>query len=164
VLEARYAELEAADEDKRRARMRRQPLLLIGLTAALVLGIGVVASVDLRRLETPGGVGLRWTQAAVFGDCADYFDFSVADAGTVDDRPRSQVCRDLREAPKDARANNLQIGLRVDRVATSGRTAVVGLVLTRLEQQKPLELQLLRVDGQWKVLRDGRTCGSVGCA
>src|SRR3954452_14618712 len=95
-LEARYAEREAAGEERRRARMRRQPLLLIGLVGALVLGIGVVSSVDLRRLQTPQGVALRWTQAAVFGDCDDYLHFSVGSSLDADDRSRADLCRDLR--------------------------------------------------------------------
>src|SRR3954470_11518509 len=95
-LEARYAELEAAAEERRRARMRRQPLLLIGLVGVLVLGIGIVSSVDLRRLRTPQGVALRWTQAAVFGDCGDYLHFSTGSSEDTDDRSRDELCRDLR--------------------------------------------------------------------
>src|SRR4051795_7892826 len=133
-LEARYAELEAAAEERRRgregraaplllrlgggvgagrgARMRRQPLFLIGLVGVLVLGIGIVSSIDLRRLRTPQGVALRWTQAAVFGDCDDYLHFSVG----TDDRSRDELCRDLRAATADARRHNIDIGLHVREV------------------------------------------------
>src|SRR3954452_12192338 len=106
-LEARYAELETAAEERRRAGMRRQPLLLIGLVGVLVLGTGIVSSIDLRRLRTPQGVALRWTQAATFGDCDDYFRYSTG----VLDRPRSEVCRALRASTEDARQNNAEIGL-----------------------------------------------------
>ena len=65
---------------------------------------------------------------------------------------------------EDARSNSLRIGLRVDRVTRSGSTAVLRLVLTRGDEDSSLELQLVRRGEDWKVLRDSRTCGSVGCA
>jgi hypothetical protein len=160
--EDRYAELEAAGEERRRARMRRQPLILIALVNVLVLGIAATATVDLRRLRTPQGVALRWTQSAVFGDCDDYRTFSVSDQ--VESRPVAQVCRDLRAATAEARSNNLSIGLVVDRVQRQGGRATVGITLTRAGKKTPLALTLVRRGGRWKVLRDAATCGSVGCA
>src|SRR3954462_2820657 len=106
-LEARYAELEAAGEERRRARMRRQPLFLIGLVGVLVLGIAIVSSIDLRRLRTPQGVALRWTQAGVFGDCDADLPFSTGPHA----RSRGDLCRDLRAASRDARQHNVEIGL-----------------------------------------------------
>jgi hypothetical protein len=159
-VEARYAELEAAADDKRRARMRRQPLLLIGLVGALVLGTGIVSSVDLRRLRTPQGVALRWTQAATFGDCDDYFRFST---GALD-RPRAEVCRSLRAATEDARQNNAEIGLAVRKVTTTGTTGVVLLDVSRKADVRHAQLDLVRKDGRWLVVRDAISCAVVLCA
>lgn len=156
----RYAELEAAAEDKRRARLRRQPLVLIALTAVLIVAVGLVASVDLRRLRTPQGVALRWTQAAVFGGCDDYLHFST---GTLD-RPRADVCRSLRAATQDARQNNLQIGLVVKEVSTRGSSSTVVLQISRENEVRRAELHLRRLDGRWQVLRDDVSCAVVGCA
>ena len=162
TVEARYAELEAAGEERRRARMRRQPLILVALVQVLVVGIALTAAVDLRRLRTPQGVALRWTQAAVFGDCDDYRTFSVSDE--IESRPATQVCRDLRAATAEARNNNLSIGLVVDRVRRDGERATVSITLTRAGKRTPLSVTLVRRDGEWKVLRDTATCGFVGCA
>ncbi len=160
-LEARYAELEALGEEKRLARMRRQPLILIGLLEFLVIGIGVVASVDLRRLATPQGVALRWTQAATFGDCDDYFHFST---GPSDERTRDKVCQDLRSQTKDARSHNAQIGLVVKAVTTHASSSVVLLDVTRGQDVRHAELHLRRSGGRWKVLRDATSCAVVLCA
>ena len=117
-VEARYAELEAVAEAKRRVKAKRQPLLLMGLVNALVLGIGVTAMVDLRRLQTPEGTALRWTQAAVFGDCDDYLSYSVGDRTRSDERSPDELCRDLRASTRQARAESARIGLTLGRVLT----------------------------------------------
>ena len=158
-LEARYAELEARADEKRRARMRRQPLLLIGLVGALVLAIGVVSSVDLRRLRTPQGVALRWAQAAIFGDCDDYLRFSTG----PDDRPRLDVCRDLRAMTEEARQHNVEIGLVVRQVTTRGSTAVVLLDVTRKDDVRHAQLDERRSGGRWLVVRDATSCAVVLC-
>jgi hypothetical protein len=158
-VEDRYAAAEAAAETRRRARMRRQPLLLIGLVGALVLGVGVVASIDLRRLRTPEGVALRWTQAAVLGDCKDYVHYSTGS----EDRPQAQLCRDLRAATEDARQHNAEIGLRVRAVERHGSSAVVLLDVTRSSDLRHARLDLHRSAGRWLVVRDGTTCGVVTC-
>ena len=159
-VERRYAELEEAADAKRRAKLRRQPLILIALTAGLVIGTGVVASVDLRRLRTPEGVALRWTQAAVFGDCDDYLSFSTGPF----DRPRADVCRSLRANTEDARRDNAQIGLKVTRVTTSGRSAVVLLTIRRQGDTREAQLDLRKVSGRWRVVRDDVSCAVVLCA
>lgn len=131
---------------------------------ALVLGIGVVATVDLRRLQTPGGTALRWVQAAVFGECDDYLTFSVAAGDVPDGRSRAALCDDLRTATARARVEQLQIGLRVGAVEEHGQRAAVAVVLTRHGVPVTLHLTLVRRDGHWRVLRDAATCQSVGCA
>src|SRR4051794_16025646 len=159
-LEARYAELEAAAEERRRARMRRQPLLLIALVGVLVLGIGIVSSVDLRRLRTPQGGALRWAQAAVFGDCDGYLHFS----GGTDDRSRDELCRDLRAATADARRHNIDIGLHVRDVEQHDGRAVVAVDITRQGETRRAQVDLRRSGGRWVVERDATTCALVGCA
>lgn len=162
-LEARYAELEAAAEATRRARLRRQPLILIALTAALVIGTGLVASVDLRRLQTPQGVALRWTQAALFGNCDDYLRYSTGPL----DRPRADVCRSLQSATEDARRHNAEIGLRVANVTTQGATSLVVLRISRMDgasRASTARLDLRRVGGRWRVVRDATSCAVVACA
>lgn len=138
--------------------------MLLALVDALVLGIGITASVDLRRLQTPGGTALRWTQAAVFGDCVDYLEFSVADPTRPDSRSRDELCADLRAATADERNEQLRIGLRLQQVTQRGDRADVQVLLTRHDQPTPVRMHLVRRDGRWKVLRDAVTCGSVGCA
>ena len=144
--------------------MRRQPLLLIALVGALVLGTALVSTVDLRRLRTPQGVALRWTQAATFGDCGDYLHFSVAPSSTPAARPRAELCRALRAVTADARRHNVEIGLAVRRVSRSGADAVVLLDVTRKGDVRRAELHLRRTGGRWLVVRDDTTCAVVGCA
>jgi hypothetical protein len=163
TLDDRYAAAEAAAEAKRRAKARRQPLVLIALMNVLVLGIGFTAVVDLRRLETPTGTALRWVQAAVFGDCTDYLTFSAA-GGPPDERSRQQLCADLRAVTADARNERLRIGLRVQGARTAGATAEVRLELVRQGHPTALRVHLVRRHKRWVVLRDAVTCGSVGCA
>ena len=158
-MEARYAEQEAAAEDKRRARMQRQPLLMIALVGALVLGIGVVSSVDLRRLRTPQGVALRWTQAATFGDCDDYLHFSTG----PDDRARADLCRDLRATTEDARQHNIEIGLTVRHVTHLGSSATVLIDVSRAGEVRHAQIELTRASGRWLVVREGTSCTVVQC-
>ncbi len=162
--ERRYGEMEAAAEGARRARARRQPLILIGLVNALVLGTGVTASIDLRRLQTPGGTALRWTQAAVFGDCDDYLAYSVPDSTTADERSPSELCRDLRASTEQARADSVRIGLQLGRVLPQPYGVEVEIVLSRSGTPVPLAMRLVQVDGHWRVVRNELTCASVGCA
>ena len=159
-LDARYAELEAEADDKRAARMRRQPLVLIALVGGLVLAVGLVSSVDLRRLRTPQGVALRWAQAAVFGDCDDYLHYSTG----PDQRPRMDVCRDLRAMTEEARQHNTEIGLTVRQVTTHGSTAVVVLEVTRKDDVREAQIDERRSGGRWLVVRDATTCAVVLCA
>lgn len=163
TLEETYRRLEAEAEEKRRAKMRRQPLLLVGLVGALVLGIGITAAIDLRRLATPGGTALTWTQAAVFGDCDDYLEYSVAD-GLQDTRSPEQLCRDLRSATADARATSATIGLTLGQVQERGDRAEVAVTLVRDRRPQEVRMRLVRTDDRWRVVRDTAACAVVGCA
>ena len=156
----RYAELEELTAARQRARMRRQPLILIGLLEVLVVAVGVVASIDLRRLQTPQGVALRWTEAATFGDCDDYLHFSTG----ADDRTRDDICRVLRGMTEDARQHNLQIRLAVTSVATHGSSSVVTLDVGPTQDPRHAVLHLRKQGGRWLVVRDAGTCTVVLCA
>ena len=145
-------------------KTRRQQVILLLVVNALVLAIGLVAAVDLSRLRTPGGTALRWVQAAVFGDCGDYLDFSVADIDAPETRSPKELCTDLREATAQARNDQLRIGLHRGSVVTRRADATVSIVLTRDGKATPLTIHLVRRDGRWRVLRDAATCSSVGCA
>jgi len=147
-----------------RARVRRQTVTLLLVLNALVLGISLVAAVDLRRLATPEGTALRWVQAAVFGDCEDYLRYSVADPELPERRAESELCQDLRQATAEARRNSLTIGLGIGTVEEQESTATVSVLLRRAEQPTVLTVHLVRRDGDWRVLRDRGTCESVGCA
>jgi hypothetical protein len=145
-------------------RARRQRVLLLVVINALVLAIGVVASIDLRRLATPGGTALRWVQSAVFGDCGDYLGFSVADPSAAETRSPDELCRDLRQATAQARADQLRIGLRLGPVTRMGQRALAHITLTRAGKDTTVTVHLVRRHDHWRVLRDAATCASVGCA
>lgn len=163
AVELRYRELEAAEEIKRLRKQRRQPLLLLALINALVLGTGATAAVDLRRLNTPGGAALAWTQAAVFGDCDDYQAYSVAVDPAADRRTSQELCRDLRATTEQARSQSLTIGITRDRAVQKGNAATVELTVTRRSVPTSVLLSLERKDGQWRVLRTAEAC-RIGCA
>ncbi len=162
-IEWRYREAEALAEARRRVKMRRQPWLLLGLVNVLIIGTGLTAAVDLRRLQTPGGAALAWTQAAVFGDCEDYLSFSLPQDGLEDRRTPVELCQDLRAATAQARAQSLTIGLTRGRVTQTGDRASVDLVVTRQAVPLSVTVSMVRDDGQWKVVRDDDAC-RIGCA
>lgn len=143
-------------------RLRRQPLILIALFDVLVLAVGSTAAIDLRRLQTPTGTALAWTQAALFGDCADYRRYSVPDV--TDRRGPDQRCQDLRTRTQDNRAASASIALRRRDSRTTGSTATVHLQVIRKGAPNTAELHLRWVGGQWLVLLDATTCSNVGCA
>lgn len=163
-VEEQFRAMEAEAEERRRAKARRQPLLLIALVGTLVLGIGITAAVDLRRLATPGGTALKWTQAAVFGDCEDYLRYSVAERTSSDERSPDELCRDLRASTAKARADSITIGLELGRVLDQPYGAEVEVVLTRDKTPTSVAMKLVKVDGRWRVVRNALTCSSVGCA
>jgi hypothetical protein len=138
--------------------------MLLAVINALTLSVGLVATVDLRRLATPGGTALRWVQAAVFGDCADYLEFSEPAPGNEDPRSEQEICKDLHAATVDARRDQLKIGLHLGPVMKGAREAVVQIAITRDDTSTGVNVHLVRRGGHWRVLRDQATCSSVGCA
>lgn len=163
TVEQRYLIAEQAAELKRSAKQRRQPLILLALVNVLILGVAVTAVIDLRRLHTAGGAALVWTQAALFGECDDYLNYSVPDPSVSDPRSPARLCHDLRAATGSARAQSGKIGLRLEHVDSSGRRSTVRLLLTRDEKPATVSLRLEKIDGRWRVVRDALTCGSIGC-
>lgn len=153
-----------AEERERLARMRakarRQPLILIILFNLLIVAVGTTAVVDLRRLQTPSGTGLRWLQAALYGDCKDYLTYSLPDPTRPDRRTHDQLCQDVRSASAAAQAESARVGLNL-RLISNDRVAVQ---LTRKGVTRTVLLHVVRRDGHWRVLRDELTCRSVGCA
>jgi hypothetical protein len=143
---------------------RRQRLALLVVVNLLILGSGLVTAVDLRRLRTPGGTALRWVEAAVFGVCGDYLEFSVPDTDAPDQRSDEDLCRDLRASTDEARTQVASIGLRLGSVTEHGSAATAAVTLTRAGRDAQLQIHLVRRDGRWRVLRDAATCASVGCA
>jgi hypothetical protein len=163
TVEERYAEMEAAAEERRRISARRQPLILLAVLNVLILFTALTAALDLRRLRTPEGRALAWTQAAVFGDCDDYFEFSVPDRTQVDQRTPEQVCRQLRTSTTKAREESSEIGLRLGRTLSTAYGVDVEIVLTRDEQATTLLVPLVRDQGHWRVVRETRICGPLRC-
>lgn len=144
-----------------------------------MLGVGLVASADLRRLQTPRGTALAWTEAAVFGDCRGYAKLSVRDPGEAldtdaqtdartdtrtDTRTDEQRCRDLRRGSEDARLHSGTIGLDAIRVVQRGSSATVQIRLTRDRTARTALLFLVRKGSGWAVVRDTVACSQVGCA
>jgi hypothetical protein len=115
TTEQRWAEAERSLDAQTARRVRRTPGVVIGILALLVLAVGLTAAVDLRRLQTPRGASLAWTEAAVFGDCRTYF--ALSRPVDVDARSERDQCRQLRRS-NGRRAGRLR---RVLLHADSGR-------------------------------------------
>ncbi|MCW2599809.1 MAG: hypothetical protein JWM02_1638 [Frankiales bacterium] len=106
---------------------------------------------------------MRWTQAAVFGDCKDYLAYSEPDPSQPDLRSPDQLCHDLRASSAQARADSIKIGLRLGRVLPNASGAEVEIVLIRKGVTNDVSMTLAKVHGSWRVIRDPRTCRSLGC-
>ena len=144
----------------RRARARWQLLILLLVINSLILGVGFISMVDLRRLRTPEGTALRWVQASVVGSCDDYLDYSVAAPDRPESRTEEQICKDLRDRARGDRDRGLTYDLALRSVA-GGR---VEILLTRDSKPAVVVVDVVQRGGQWRVLRNAVTCDSVGCA
>lgn len=159
-MEDTNARWERERAEKLQARARRQPVILITVFNLLIVAVAGTAVVDLRRLHTPGGTGLRWLEAALYGDCADYLTFSVPDPRRPEHRTHEQLCQDLRAASKAAANESARVEPGPPVVVRDR----VSLKLTRRGVTKTVVMHVVMRGGQWRVLRDDLTCGSVGCA
>ncbi len=163
-LESRYAAAEQKLEVQRRRSIARGPVGLIAVLVGLSLAVGVVAAVDLRRLQTPRGTALAWTGAAVFGDCTAYDRLSIAAPGSPERRSDAEVCRQLRTTTTEARENAARTGIDVVQVRRDGREATVRVEVRRPEGAEQVELPLVRRGGGWAVVRTAEVCSAVRCA
>jgi len=152
----RAGELRNFQRDQR--RVRRTPYVTLGLLILLTLAVAVTAAIDLRRLDTPGGAALSWTEAALFGDCDRYQLLSVLEPGLEDPRPREEVCAVLTETA----TANLAQSTRIQVQLLSAQPGSAELVVRRPDGEVPVRLDLVR-DGRWKVVRNAVACGAVGC-
>ena len=159
-LARRYAAAERALEPQRQRSIARGPIGLIAVLLLLSLAVGVVAAVDLRRLQTPRGTALAWTGAAVFGDCTAYDRLSIAG----DDRSEEVRCTALRERTEQARNTAAQIGIDVLSVEQRGREASVEVEVRRPSGTRRAVLPLQRKGDGWAVVLDEEVCALVrGC-
>jgi hypothetical protein len=161
TVEERWAAAELTLEGGRRKRVRRTPGVVVGITGLLVLAVGVTAAVDLRRLQTPHGAALAWTEAAVFGNCRAYLALSepVANETRTDD----EVCDALAARTEDARDDPKRFDVTAGAVREHGRGATVAVTIRRPDGTTNTELHLARRDDDWLVLLDDAAC-QVGCA
>jgi hypothetical protein len=161
TTEQRWAEAERSLDVQTATRVRRTPGVVIGILALLVLAVGVTAAVDLRRLQTPRGAALAWTEAAVFGNCRTYVALSRAVA--ADARSTSDQCRQLRRSTADARTDSAAYSFIPSSVDRHGRRATVAIDLRGPHGTRRAELHLIRRADDWLVLREPATCVVVGC-
>ena len=163
VLAEQFRQAERSLEPQRLRSIARGPVGLIAVLIVLSLAVGVVAAVDLRRLQTPRGTALAWIGAAVFGDCTAYQRLSVPPAGAGVVRPEQEVCLDLRRGTQEARERSSEIGIEVLAVDEGVDDARVELRLTRADVVDELELQLRPGGDGWLVVRTYELCLQVGC-
>ena len=161
-MTAWYGELDAVEEAGRRAKVRRQGVILLVVVNLLVLGTASTAVVDLRRMRTPEGTALLWAHAAVIGNCDDYLALSVAGQARADPRTPAELCRDLRASR--APTPSVTTAIRLVGVLRRDHDAEVQMVLTNGHGPVRVALRLVQRGGRWRVVRDDRTCASVGCA
>ena len=160
-----YAQAEQKLEGVKARQVARGPVTLIGVSLALCLAVGIVAAVDLRRLQTPLGTALGWTGAAVFGDCEAYQRLSVPDpAAAPDPRSDAQRCAELRSRTEPDRARAATIGITARDPVERGPEAQVSVTVSRPDGEKAVTLDLVRKDDGWVVVRTAPTCLAVGCA
>ena len=145
-------------------RVRRTPGVVIGITALLIIAVGVTAVVDLNRLQSPRGASLAWTEAAVFGDCRAYLALSRPVDPASERRSDDEICRVLRRETEDARNNSTRITIESGTAQEQGRTATALVSVEKPEGTVRVELHLVRRGDDWLVLRDEVACGQIGCA
>ena len=147
-----------------RRRIRRTPGVVVGILGLLVLAVAVTAAVDLRRLQSPRGASLAWTEAAVFGDCRAYLALSRPVDATTERRTDAEICRALRSRTEDARANSTRIEILPGKVEERDATATSYVEVKRPDGDREVQLRLVREGDDWLVLRDETACDAVGCA
>ena len=164
TIEERWARAEATIKVGDAKRIRRTPGVVIGILAGLIVAVGATAATDLRRLQSPRGASLAWTEAAVFGECRAYLALSRPVDRTTESRSDKALCRDLRDATADARAVSTRIRVSAGKVEQDGGRARVAVEVRRPEGDVQVRLSLVREGDDWRVLRDATACAAIGCA
>jgi len=159
----RYAALERSLEPQRKRSIARGPIGLIAVLLLLSLAVGVVAAVDLRRLQTPRGTALAWTSAVVFGDCTAYERLSLPPDGAGEVRSDQEVCADLRRQTQEARDASAAYGVELLAVDEQGDSATARVRVTRPDDVVELPLELRRSGDGWAVVRSYDVCLQLGC-
>jgi hypothetical protein len=166
-LSRRFAQLETSLEPQRQRSVARGPIGLIAVLAVLCLAVGLVAAVDLRRLQTPEGTALAWTGATVFGDCTAFERRSVPVPGRPDPRSAEQRCADLQEQTQPAREQSASYSIEVLSVQERERAATVRVRVGRpagtRTETRTVDLLLEQRDEGWVVLRTAEACRAVRC-
>jgi hypothetical protein len=143
--------------------MRRTPGVVIAITLLLTLAVGVTAAVDVRRLQTPRGAALAWIDAATFGNCRAFLALSRVDDPTAGRRTDDEICRALRTATADARADVTRISITPRTVEQHGSTAVVVINVRAPAGARDVQLKLVHRGHDWLVVRAAGACGAVAC-
>ena len=161
--EQRWARAERTLDAQAARRIRRTPAVVIAITALLILAVGLTAAVDLRRLHTPRGAALAWTEAAVFGDCRAFLSLSRLTVAADETRTDDEICRALRKATAQARTDASRISIRAVSVDRQGDRATVVVDVRRPEGTRRPVLKLVRRGEKWLVLREPGACDVLAC-
>ncbi|MCU1589148.1 MAG: hypothetical protein JWP11_404 [Frankiales bacterium] len=161
--EQRWAVAERTLDASAARRIRRTPAVVIGILGLLIIAVGFTAAVDLRRLHTPRGAALAWTEAATFGECRPFLRLSRPDDPTAERRTDDEICRSLRAATARARTDASRIALQARSVRQDGASALVDVEVRRPEGAQIVTLHLVRRGADWLVVRSAGACGDVSC-
>ena len=162
TTEEHWAVAELTLERGYRKRVRRTPGVVVGILGLLVLAVGVTAAVDLRRLQTPRGASLAWTEAAVFGNCRAYL--ALSEPVVAEKRSEDAVCDALADRTEEARDDPEQFDVEAGAVEQRGRRATVRVTVRRPDGTTETALHLVRRSDDWLVLLDDTACRAIGCA
>lgn len=161
--EQRWATAERSLDVQAARRIRRTPGVVIAILLLLTLAVGVTAAVDLRRLQTPRGAALAWTEAATFGNCRAFLALSRAEDPTAERRTDDEICQSLRAATAEARGDVTRIAITPKSVEQHGGTAVVVVRVRGPRGTRDVPLDLVHRGDDWLVVRGAGACGDVTC-
>jgi hypothetical protein len=161
--EQRWATAERTLDVQAAQRMRRTPGVVIAILLLLTLAVGVTAAVDLRRLHTPRGAALAWTEAATFGNCHAFLALSRPDVPTAERRTDAEICRSLRASTAKARNDVTRIALTAKSVEQHGGTAVAVIEVRGPQGTLDVRLDLVRHGDEWLVVRRSASCDDISC-
>lgn len=158
--EQRWSTAERSLDVQSARRIRRTPGVVLAILALLTLAVGVTAAVDLRRLQTPRGAALAWTEAATFGNCRAFLALSRPADPTGERRTDDEICRALRASSAQARSDVTRIRITPRSVDQRGPRAVAVIEVRGPDGSRRLRLDLVRRGDDWLVVRSDAACGS----